>query len=78
MGTMTIRNPEATHARLKQLARARKVSVNKLIEGLATAALAEFDAETRFRIRAASAKPRRALRLLDRLDAAERKRGGQR
>ena len=77
MGTMTIRMPEATHARLKQLARTRKVSVNKLIESLSAAALAEFDAETRFRIRAARANPRRALRLLEKLDAAERERGGK-
>ena len=69
MGTPTIRVPDATHARLKQLAKSRKVSVNKLIEGLAAAALAEFGAETRFRIRAARAKPRWAL---DRLDALER------
>lgn len=72
MGTLTIRVPDATHARLKQLARSRKVSVNKLIEGLSAAALAEFDAETRYRVRAARAKPRRALQLLDKLDAAER------
>lgn len=44
MGTLTIRVPDATHARLKQLARAKKVSVNKLIEALSAAALAEFDA----------------------------------
>lgn len=72
MGTLTVRVPDATHARLKQLARSRKVSVNKLIEGLSAAALAEFDAETRFRVRAARAKPRRALQLFDKLDAAER------
>ena len=77
MGILTIRVPDATHARLKQLARAKSVSVNKLIEELSTAALAEFDAETRFRIRAARANPRRALRLLDKLDALDRQRGGK-
>lgn len=75
MGTLTIRVPDATHARLKQLARAKNVSVNKLMEELSAAALAEFDAETRFRIRAARANPRRALRLLDKLDAVNRRRG---
>jgi len=54
------------------------VSVNKLIEELSVAALAQFDAETRFRVRAARANPRQALRLLDKLDAAERRRGGER
>ena len=76
MSTLTIRVPDATHARLKQLAKSKKVSVNKLIEELSVAALAEFDAETRFRVRAARANPRRALRLLDKLDAADRRRGG--
>ncbi len=70
MGTLTIRMPDATHERLKQLAKARKVSVNKLIEEFSTAALAEFDAETRFLARAARGNPARALALLDRLDSA--------
>jgi predicted transcriptional regulator len=69
MGTLTIRMPDATHERLRQLARARKVSVNKLIEEFSTAALAEFDAETRFLARAARGTPARGLALLDRLDA---------
>ena len=68
MGTLTIRVPDATHERLKQLAKAKSVSVNKLIEELSAAALAEFDAETRFRIRAARGKPAVGLKLLDKLD----------
>jgi predicted transcriptional regulator len=70
MGTLTIRMPDATHDRLRQLAKARKVSVNKLIEEFSTAALAEFDAETRFLARAARGSPARGLALLKRLDAA--------
>lgn len=70
MGTLTIRVPDDTHERLKQLAQARGVSVNKLIEEMSTAALAEFDAETRFRIRAASGNAAAGLRVLDRLDKA--------
>ncbi len=49
MATLTIRLPDDKHERLKELARRRKISVNKLIEELSTIALAEFDAETRFR-----------------------------
>ena len=56
------------HSRLRQLAERRKVSVNKLIDELSTVALAEFDAETRFRTRAALGSPEEALRLLDELD----------
>ena len=68
MGTLTIRVPDATHERLKPLAKAKSVSVKKLIEELSAAALAEFDAETRFRIRAARGKPAVGLKLLDKLD----------
>lgn len=70
MGTLTIRVPDDTHERLRRLAAARGVSVNKLIEELSTAALAEFDAETRFRIRAGRGSAREGLRLLDKLDRA--------
>ena len=70
MGTLTIRMPDATHDRLRQLARSRKVSVNKLIEEFSTAALAEFDAETRFLARAARGSVARGLALLERLDTA--------
>lgn len=53
MATLTIRIPEGKAERLKTLAQQRGVSVNKLMEELATFAIAEFDAETRFRLRAA-------------------------
>jgi len=72
MGTLTIRVPDDTHERLRRLADARGVSVNKLIEELSTAALAEFDAETRFHIRAARGRAADGLRLLEELDAAQR------
>jgi len=70
MGTLTIRVPDDTHERLRRLAEARGMSVNKLIEELSTAALAEFDTETRFRIRAGRGSAREGLRLLDKLDQA--------
>ncbi len=72
MGTLTIRVPDATHERLKQLAKAKSVSVNKLIEELSAAALAEFDAETRFRIRAARGRQQAGLALLDKLDKLDK------
>ena len=68
MGTLTIRMQDVTHERLRQLARTRRVSVNKLIEELSIAALAEFDAETRFRMRAARGDVKRGLALLAKLD----------
>lgn len=71
MGTLTIRLPNEKHEKLRQLATRRKTSINKLIEELSTIALADFDAETRFRARAALGSPQAALRLLDRLDQEE-------
>ena len=70
MATMTIRLPDNKHERLKALAAQRGVSLNKLIEEWSTAALAEFDAESRFRILSAKGDANRALRVLDKLDAA--------
>lgn len=75
MATLTIRLSDEKHARLRQLAERREVSVNKLIDELATVALAEFDAETRFRTRAALGSPEEALRLLEDLDRRETRTG---
>lgn len=74
MGTLTIRMPDATHDRLKQLAKSRNVSVNKLVEEFSTAALAEFDAETRFLARAARGNAKRGFALLRKIDRGSRKR----
>lgn len=68
MKTLTLRLPDDKHERLRQLARHKDMSMNKLLDELSTAALAEFDAETRFRARAALGSPEKALRLLARLD----------
>ena len=68
MSTLTIRIPDDKHARLRQLAKHRKISVNKLIEELATISIAEFDAETRFRALAAKGSAKAGLAVLDKLD----------
>lgn len=68
MTTLTIRIPEDKHERLKVLARSRNVSVNKLIDELATVALANHDAFLRFQSLAAAGDPRHALSILERLD----------
>ena len=66
MATLIIRLPEGKRDRLKDLAKARRQSVTKLFDEMATIMLAEFDAETRFRARAArgAGKTRRGLALL--------------
>ena len=60
MSTLTIRIPEDKHERLR----------NRLIDELATVALTEYDAETRFRAMAARGSKETALALLDKLDRA--------
>ena len=70
MATLTIRLPDDKHARLKALAQRRHVSVNKLMEEISTQAIAEFDAETRFRAMAARGKVQKGLEALDMLDSA--------
>ena len=69
MSTLTIRLPATKHERLKAFARMRGVSVNKLVEELATVALAQADAENRYLLRRARGKPAAGLRLLDKLES---------
>ena len=68
MATLTIRLPDDKHLRLKQLAKTRGISVNKLIEELSTIALVEFDTQTRFKARALAGNPEDGLQLLAKLD----------
>lgn len=70
MSTMTIRLPDDKHLRLKQLAKAKHLSINKLVEELTTSVLSAHDAEVRFRALALQGNPKRALVLLDKLDKA--------
>ncbi|MBE9064560.1 toxin-antitoxin system HicB family antitoxin [cf. Phormidesmis sp. LEGE 11477] len=72
MATLTIRLPDDKHERLKNFAKSRGISVNKLIEELSTIALAEFDTFTRFKALAATGDPEVGLQLLDKLDAETR------
>lgn len=71
MSTMTIRLPDDKHLRLKQLAKSRHLSINKLVEELATSVLSAHDAEVRFRALALRGNPKKALALLDRLDNSQ-------
>jgi HicB-like protein involved in pilus formation len=68
MSTLTIRIPETKHARLRRLAQSRKVSMNKLIDELATVALAQHDAELRFRALSSKGSAARGLALLNKLE----------
>ncbi|ACB01030.1 MULTISPECIES: toxin-antitoxin system HicB family antitoxin [Cyanophyceae] len=68
MATLTIRLPDDKHSRLKELAKARGISLNKLMEEFSNIALAEFDAYTRFKVLAAMGNQAQGLALLDKLD----------
>ncbi|MCL1939917.1 MAG: BrnA antitoxin family protein [Desulfovibrionaceae bacterium] len=68
MSIVTLRLPEDLANRLKNVAGARGVSVNKLIMEISVQALAVYDAETRFKTMAAEANIPAALAVLDRLD----------
>ena len=73
MSIMTIRLPDEKHLRLKQLAKSRHLSINKLIEELATSILSAHDAEVRFRALALRGNTKKALALLDKLDNKQKK-----
>jgi plasmid stability protein len=64
MTTLTIRLPDDQHERLKTLAAQRGFSFNKLFEEFSTKAIAEFDTENRFRVRAAQGDKARGLEIL--------------
>jgi hypothetical protein len=68
MGILTIRLPDNQHDRLKTLASQSGLSLNKLFEEFAVKALAEFDTENRFRIRAVRGDNVKGLARLDALD----------
>ena len=68
MSTLTIRMPEEKHERLRELARQRGMSVNRLIDELSTIALAQHDAEIRFRALAVKGSPQAGLQILEKLD----------
>ena len=70
MSTLTIRLPDDTHHRLKELARSRGVSLNRLMEELSTIAVAQHDTEARFRAVAACGSVKAGLAVLDQLDEA--------
>ena len=53
MTALTVRLPDDKHRRLKALAKSRGTPLNRLIDEMTTLMLAEFDAETRFQVRAA-------------------------
>jgi len=73
MSVVTLRLPDDQHQRLKSMAQARGLSLNKLLEQLSAQALTENDIELRYRRLAATGSVKRGLELLDKLDQADQR-----
>ncbi|MEY4749113.1 MAG: hypothetical protein RIQ60_1327 [Pseudomonadota bacterium] len=72
MAALTLRIPDDKHQRLRALAQTRGTTINRMLDEMTTLMLAEFDAETRFQLRAArgAGQEARGLALLDKAAAA--------
>ncbi len=73
MSVVTLRLPDDQHQRLKSMALARGLSLNKLLEQLSAQALTENDIELRYRRLAATGSVKRGLELLDKLNQADQR-----
>jgi hypothetical protein len=67
MAALTLRLADDKHDRLRALAQRRGTTINRLLDEMTTLMLADFDAETRFSLRAArgAGQAERGLALLD-------------
>ncbi len=68
MSTLTLRIPDSKYERLKNYAKSKEISLNKLFDEFATIALTQFDAKTRFDLMIAKGNRSRGLELLDKLN----------
>ena len=72
MTTLSIRLPDDMAEKLKEMAKVRDISLNKLMFELSAQILAEEEAKQRFLAAQLRGKPNRALQLLDELDVLGR------
>jgi len=68
MSTLTLRIPDGKYERLKNYAKSKEISLNKLFDEFATIALTQYDAKVRFDLMASKGDKSRGLELLDKLD----------
>ena len=68
MSTLTLRIPDTKYERLKNYAKSKEISLNKLFDEFATIALTQFDTKTRFDLMASKGDKSKGLKLLDKLD----------
>jgi hypothetical protein len=67
MGALHLRIPDEKHQRLKELAKSKNMSINKLLEEITTIALTEYDIEIRFKLMSNRGSAERALEILEKL-----------
>lgn len=67
MSAITYRLADDKYDRLKDLAKSRNISVNKLLDELTTIALANYDIKTRFEFRASKGDIKKGLSILEKL-----------
>ena len=68
MSTLTLRIPDTKYERLKNYAKSKQISLNKLFDEFATIALTQYDTKTKFDLLASEGNKKRGLELLDKLD----------
>ncbi len=61
MTALTVRLPDEKHRRLRAMAKSRGTPLNRMIDEMTTLMLTEFDAETRFKVRASRGAGQEAL-----------------
>lgn len=69
MSTLTLRISDTKHERLKNLARTKQISMNKLFDEWATIALAQQDAQANYFSRKQRGDIAAGLSVLDKLDS---------
>jgi predicted transcriptional regulator len=69
MTTLSVRLPDDMAEKLKGIAKVRDISVNKLMFELSVQVVAEEEAKQRFIAAQLRGNPKRAIQLLDELDA---------
>jgi len=76
MATYILQFSDDKHQRLRALAKSRHTTVNRLMDEMTALMLAEFDAETRFKLRSAhgAGRAQEGLALLDHIKAAANER----
>jgi hypothetical protein len=68
METIHLNFPDDTYRKIKEFAISKNLTINKLFEEFSNIAIAEYDAETKFKARIAKASKKRGLEILDKLD----------